>query len=98
MNSRIRLVGLFVLYFGFILTGALVEVPLVRLVEQAICNQHFHAASLSPPHRIDESDCKIPDVQSVLVYVIGWKLSFDAMPGNRHQGLESRFLTLFQCH
>lgn len=62
--------------FGFAVM--LLEVPIIRLFERAICDRHFRSVARSA---IDEGACKIPEVQDLLAKVVGWKMSFDALPG-----------------
>ena len=62
----------------------LLEVPIIRLYEQAICNRYYrthgqHLGPLSP--EVDESHCKIPAIQARLTTIVGWKIFFDAAPG-----------------
>ena len=66
----------------------MVEVPLIRLFEQAICNRYFalHENVISDvaiPNlgNIDESRCKIQAVQDQVAELLGLKFTFDALPG-----------------
>jgi len=58
--------------------------PTVRLLENAICQQHF--AALQSSHVIvvpvPEAMCKIEAVQSRLAYVRGWLSLFKTAPGS----------------
>ena len=75
----------FLIFFLMKFANLLLEVPTVRLLEKAICQRYY--LDLGPLRRIiledevNESNCKIPMVQEVLSSVIGWKMSFDAIPG-----------------
>ena len=62
----------------------IVEVPLIRLLEEAICNKYYASnrglvkdASTS----IDEAMCKIPPIQNKMATIVGLKFTFDALPG-----------------
>lgn len=64
----------------------IIEVPLVRLLEIAICNKYYRTHDI--PHipsiatqEIAEKLCKIAPVQDTLSTITGWKFSFDALPG-----------------
>ena len=80
MNGKRRLANLFSIHIAFAFTNFLLEVPLFRLFEQAICNRYYRTLS-SPGTPIDEAECKIPEIQDFLAKVVGWKMSFDALPG-----------------
>src|SRR5881392_948541 len=74
----------FALYFLVSFAIQLVEVPTVRLLESAICNRYYRSignATVSIFNDVDESSCKISVVQGQLANVVGWKMSFDAIPG-----------------
>lgn len=70
---------LFALYFLVSFATQLLEIPLIRLFENAICKRHYAQFFLND---IDEVLCKIPTVQDQLNDVIGWKMCFDAIPGD----------------
>lgn len=54
--------------------------PLVRLLEDAICRQHY--AKFAPPKdHIDEAMCKTTKIQSKLAFVRGWFSLFKTAPG-----------------
>jgi hypothetical protein len=76
MDSRSYLP--FALYILSAFATLLIEVPIVRLTEQALCNRHFRTIGTSG---IEEAACKIPEIQDLLAKIVGWKMSFDALPG-----------------
>ena len=61
----------------------MVEVPLIKLLEQAICNRYYAIDELvdAATGPISEGMCKIPAIQDELASIVGWKFSFDALPG-----------------
>jgi hypothetical protein len=61
----------------------LLEVPLVRLFERAICFQYLQSVGRTSDALTDvsESECKIPKVQSPLTTAIGVKMLCDAVSG-----------------
>ncbi|EJT80754.1 hypothetical protein GGTG_00748 [Gaeumannomyces tritici R3-111a-1] len=73
---RLRVAGQFALYILFNFVTLLLEVPIVRLLEHAICYRR-----LGGDGAVDERNCKIPAVQDSLASITGWKMFFDAVPG-----------------
>lgn len=74
----------FVAYILISFATLLLEVPTVRLIEGSICNRYYVSAenaTLMTAEQVNESACKIPQVQSLLAKLVGWKFSFDAVPG-----------------
>ena len=63
----------------------MIEVPIIKLFEQAICDRYYAANDellmnlVAGP--IDENLCKIPAIQNELASLVGWKFTFDALPG-----------------
>jgi hypothetical protein len=53
--------------------GALLEIPLLRLVEHALCRPLQNGGR-------DEAICKTPMVQDELAFLMGFKWAFDAIP------------------
>jgi hypothetical protein len=51
--------------------------PLIKLFEESLCLTHYKF----PSGGIDETLCKIPDVQRPLATIRGWKAMFDTLPG-----------------
>ena len=86
------LVGAYILFNVVSFATLLLEVPLVRLWEQSICNRHYQE---SPPstftgHNVEESLCKIAAVQDELAMVAGWQLSLNALAGEPLRYWDSR--------
>ena len=61
----------------------MVEVPTIKLFEQAICNRYYAEQSIHRPAALDigEGSCKIPAIQDELAILTGLKFTFDALPG-----------------
>ncbi len=59
--------------FAFLLSlaGAVSEVPTTRLIEDHLCRSYY-AEQSNPPTDIDETMCKVDEVQSRLVFLNGW--------------------------
>ena len=76
----LHLYGLFYL-FRFAL--ALVDVPKVRLIEYAVCQQYYrsypHAKGASDIS-IPEMQCKLEPIQAEVALITGWRMSLDAIP------------------
>lgn len=68
------IVCVFCLQFLVTFSRYVVEIPLLRLFEIAICDRYFQDEA------IDEISCKIPRVQNDLAIVVGWRFFFDALP------------------
>ena len=75
----------FALYISVSFATQLLEIPLLRLFENAICNRHYRFVTdnslVAFSNNVDEISCKISAVQDQLNDVVGWKLCFDATPG-----------------
>ena len=57
---------------------------MIKLFEQAVCDRYYaaHGELLEEFARpIDEQLCKIPAIQNELAGLVGWKFTFDALPG-----------------
>ncbi len=78
---RSPLTRVFALYFVASFSSQLLEIPLVRLLESAICNRHFHHELSASDRGVKEDLWKISPVQDKLSNVMGWKVCFDAIPG-----------------
>ena len=77
------LICTFCLQFCTYFAKHMVEVPTIKLFEQAICNRYYSEQSthLRPTQDIDEGLCKIPAIQNELATLTGLKFTFDALPG-----------------
>ncbi|OJD10911.1 hypothetical protein AJ78_08199 [Emergomyces pasteurianus Ep9510] len=54
------------------------KAPTIRLLENAICNKHYH--NELPPGQVDESMCKIEPIQVRLAHIRGLLSFFDSLP------------------
>ena len=82
------LICTFLLQFLTYFAKHMVEVPMIKLFERAICNRYYAPHSnkifenvVSNLGNIDESYCKIPAVQDEVAGLFGLKFTFDALPG-----------------
>ena len=78
------LICTFALQFCTYFAKHMVEVPTIKLFEQAICNRYYSEQSIHLRTRapeVDERYCKIPAVQNELASLTGLKFTFDALPG-----------------
>ena len=78
------LICTFCLQFCTYFAKHMVEVPTIKLFEQAICNRYYSDQSMYPrltASNIDEGLCKIPAIQIELATLTGLKFTFDALPG-----------------
>lgn len=79
------LICTFCLQFCTYFAKHMVEVPIIKLFEQAICNRYYaaHGELYSIAGEIvDEKMCKIAPIQDELATLTGLKFTFDALPGN----------------
>jgi hypothetical protein len=53
--------------------------PLIKLFENSLCLSHFGF----PDGGVEESLCKIPEIQRPLATIRGWKSMFDTVPGTQ---------------
>lgn len=95
MIKKYPLCILYILYCLFRFAQLLTEVPTVRMIEHAVCHQQLDRmgldmASLVPG--LDEKACKVANVQEQVARIVGWRLSFDAVPGVCCAFVESRIL------
>lgn len=77
------LICTFCLQFLTYFAKHMVEVPMIKLFEQAICNRYYASqgqAVFGTLSDVDESHCKIPAVQDELAGLVGLKFTFDALP------------------
>lgn len=78
------LICTFCLQFCTYFAKHMVEVPTIKLFEQAICNRYYKAhGKISTPAAgsVDEHLCKISPIQNELAGLVGLKFTFDALPG-----------------
>jgi MFS family permease len=83
-NTSIRwhnLASLAVIILFNLFSNYMLVIPALRLYENAICRQYYHKRDGKWYSDIDEGQCKIPEIQSSLATLIGWKMAFDALPG-----------------
>lgn len=62
----------------------ILAVPMVSLLEQAICQRYYHHDNWTGS--FDSDMCKVPAIQRSLAQVRGWKAFFDTLSG-RHPHL-----------
>lgn len=75
-------VCIFLLKFCMTFYIYIFELPLVRLVERAICQTYYKSLPSNPDWQdVDEAMCKLPVIQDKLAYIMGFRLTFNAIPG-----------------
>lgn len=73
---------IFLLKFTLTFYTTIFDLPLVRLVERAVCVEYYKAQASGPDWQdVQENMCKIVPIQNKLAYVLGFRLSFYALPG-----------------
>ena len=58
-----------VLKFCIVCSGLMIMMPMYRLIEDALCHDHFEDDSTD---LIDEMECKVDEVQQRLAALLGW--------------------------
>lgn len=71
---------------GLAFSGSLGEVPVTRLMEDNLCRRYYstrlHTGNgTAPGDDIDESLCKIDEIQTQLAYLNGWLPMIEAVIG-----------------
>jgi hypothetical protein len=75
-------VCIFLLKFALTFYWTIFDLPLVRLVERAVCQEFYKGLASGPKWRdVQEDMCKLAPIQNKLAYVLGFRLSFYAIPG-----------------
>ena len=81
------LICTFCLQFCNYFAKHMVEVPTIKLFEQAICNRYYRSHSshevlvIAGGQLVEERYCKIAPIQNELAALVGLKFTFDALPG-----------------
>ena len=74
----------YVLNLLFRFAYSLLEVPTVRMIEYAICHRQVDEVKLDVMtilSKASETSCKAAAIQGQVASTVGWKMSFDAIPG-----------------
>lgn len=67
---------IFMLKFLTQVVFGLLELPLVRLVEEVVCQNIFNESYRD----LDEAQCKSKAVQDAIAQIVGFKTTFNALP------------------
>lgn len=76
----------FVMYFLSNFSWMYLDVPIVRLLEYAVCEEHFRSHRMEnrlTSKIIDERLCKIKSIQSEVALLIGVRISLEALAGTQ---------------
>lgn len=74
-----------VIKFAVTLSGMMIMLPFLRVLEDLFCHRHYGDSS---PGFIEEKKCKVPEVQQDLAYLMGWLMLVTAVVGE-WDGLDS---------
>lgn len=80
LNRRL-LVIIFTLHFLINFTWYFLEVPIVRLLEYAVCQQYYKWQTQGVtiyPKEVDEDLCKVEAIQDKVALLVGVKISLEA--------------------
>jgi len=76
---------LYLLAYLFRLAQEMVNVPNVRLIEHAVCDSFQRQPPALPFFHIEKQkldySCKTIPIQNEISFIIGWRFSIDALPG-----------------
>lgn len=74
--------AIFCLELLTVLAYDVLDLPLVRFLERAVCSRYYSVSSAPRISKIewDESQCKIPSVQNELAYLLGVRVAVNAVP------------------
>ena len=80
-EAAITIICVFILQFLVSFAKHVVEVPIVRLFENAICDRYYasHGDAVSDP--VSRRSCKLPAIQDQLAFITGLRFGFDAFGG-----------------
>ncbi len=80
-EAAITIICVFILQFLISFAKHVVEVPIVRLFENAICDRYYasHGDAVSDP--VNGRSCKLPPIQDQLAFITGLRFGFDAFGG-----------------
>jgi hypothetical protein len=80
-EAAVTIICVFILQFLISFAKHVVEVPIVRLFETAICDRYYssHGDAASGP--VNERSCKLPPIQDQLALITGFRFGFDAFGG-----------------
>ena len=78
-EAAITIICAFILQFLISFAKHVVEVPIVRLFENAICERYY--SSHGEPGPWNERSCKLAPIQDQLAFITGFRFGFDAFGG-----------------
>lgn len=67
-----------VIKFAVTLSGMMVLLPFLRVLEDVFCHRHFGDTSVG---FIEEQQCKVPEVQKALAFLMGWLMLVTGLVG-----------------
>ena len=80
-DAAITIICVFTLQFLISFAKHVVEVPIVRLFETAICDRYYSTHPDADSGRDGPRSCKLPPIQDQLALITGFRFGFDAFGG-----------------
>ena len=77
----VTIICVFILQFLISFAKHVVEVPIVRLFENAICDRYYSSLEDAVSGASTERSCKLPPIQNQLASITGFRFGFDAFGG-----------------
>lgn len=83
LNERewYNIARLAIVIFLYTFNYYLLVIPTQQLYENAICREYYKDRVWTTLQNPNENRCKVPQIRSRLATLLGWKMSFDAVPG-----------------
>ena len=80
-EAAVTIICVFILQFLISFAKHVVEVPIVRLFENAICDRYYSSHPDAASGAIELRSCKLPPIQDQLALITGFRFGFDAFGG-----------------
>ena len=80
-EAAVTIICVFILQFLISFAKHVVEVPIVRLFENAICDRYYSSHGDEALDPVDRRSCKIAPIQNQLAFITGFRFGFDAFGG-----------------
>ncbi|KAK4221669.1 major facilitator superfamily domain-containing protein [Podospora fimiseda] len=74
-----------IVFLGFVVfihyfIDQLLSVPIVRLVENAVCTRYYRDPNRDHQQPVPELECKIHPIQQQVIFLLGWMYPVDCLP------------------
>jgi hypothetical protein len=69
------------LVFALEVSSAIADSPQTQILEAIVCEKYYATSSWTLPTAISSERCKIEAIQTEVALLIGWKNTFEMLPG-----------------